>query len=472
MQSTNRLDGVRHTQGSIFIGLVLLLTAPTASVAAANYAAWPNGPSPSNNPNFFPIGVWLQSPPNVAEYTNIGINMYIGFFGSLDQGSLSSMAASQMPLVPTQNSVGLTGAGNSIIRGWDQMDEPDDAQPNGSGGYNPCISPATVVAAYNAIKANNASRPVFLNFGRGVSDINWGGRGDCTGDTNYYVQASPGGDILSFDIYPVAYYGGELELIPQGVDNLKFWSGNQKILWHFVEGSSINGGTPPTGAQVEAEVWMSLIHGSQGFIYFVHQFSPTFREDGIFNYPALVSAASNINFQVEALAPVLNSANVSNAVQVSSSNMNVPVDFMVKQHGGATYIFAAAMRSNSTTATFNLVGVPGGTATVLGEGRQIAVTGGQFQDSFAGYGVHLYQIAVTTTNPPAAAPSLLQPVFTNNQFRFTLAGTAGSNYVVQAVTNLAASNWISIATNPASWLFIESNANLYRQRFYRGVSAP
>ena len=438
---------------------------------AASYNAWPNGPLPSNNPNFFPIGVWLQSSSNVPEYTNIGINMYIGFFGNLDQGSLTLQTASQMPLVPTQNSVGLTGAGNAIIQGWDQLDEPDNAQPDGSGGYGPCISPATVLASYNAIKTNDASRPVFLNFGRGVSDIYYAGRGDCVGETNYYVQASPGGDILSFDIYPVANYGGQLELVPQGIDNLKEWSGNQKILWHFVEASSINGGTPPTSAQVRAEVWMSLIHGSQGFIYFVHQFSPTFREDGIFNYPALVAAVSNLNFQVKSLAPVLNSDNVSNVVQVSSSAPNVPVDFMVKQSGGAAYIFAAAMRNNSTTATFSLTGIPGGMATALGEGRQIAITNSQFQDSFTGYGVHLYQI-VSTANPPAAIPALLQPVFKNNQFQFMLAGTVGSNYVVQALTNLAATNWIPLATNPAAWLFIDSNVSLFGQRFYRGVVAP
>ena len=199
-----------------------------ASADAASYAAWPNGPSPSNNPSFWPIGVWLQSPPNVAEFKNIGINMYIGFYGSLDEGSLSSLAASAMPLVPGQNSVGLSGAGNWIIQGWDQMDEPDNAQPNGSGGYEPCVSPATVVAAYNAIRTNDVSRPVMLNFGRGVSDINYVGRGTCSGDTNYYVQASLGGDILSFDLYPVADYGGQLELISQGVDNLKRWSGNQE----------------------------------------------------------------------------------------------------------------------------------------------------------------------------------------------------------------------------------------------------
>jgi hypothetical protein len=172
------------------------------------------------------------------------------------------------------------------------------------------------------------------------------------------------------------------------------------------------------------------------------------------------------------LAPVLNSADVTNMVQVSSSATGVPVDVLVKELEGATYIFAADMRSNGTTATFSLSGIPNGTAMALGEDRQLAVTNGQFQDTFPGYGVHLYQIASSATNPPASAPSLLQPAFTDNQFQFTLVGTAGSNYVVQAATNLAAPNWISLTTNAAPWLFSDPNASVYSQRFYRAVAAP
>ena len=318
-----------------FLALLLLALSAVVGSHAASYTAWSNGPCPSNNPNYFPIGVWLQSWPNIAEYTNIGINIYVGFYGSLDQTSLLAQAAVNLPLIPSQNSVGLTGAGNAVIKGWFNMDEPDNAQPLSGGGYSPCTDPGTVVASYDSIVGNDSTRPVMLNFGQGVSEIDYVGRGSCTGDTNYYVQASAGGDILSFDIYPVSQYNGQLELIPNGIDNLKTWSGNQKILWSFAEGSNINGNAVPTAAQVLAEVWMALIHSSQGIIYFVHQFSPTFREDGLFNYPELVLAVSNINHQVTSLAPVLNTANVTNVLQVSSSNPGVPVDTLVKEYNGA-----------------------------------------------------------------------------------------------------------------------------------------
>ncbi len=79
---------------------------------------------------------------------------------------------------------------------------------------------------------------------------------------------------------------------------------------------------------------------------------------------------------------------------------------------------------------------------------------------------------VTATNPPAAAPAFTPPVFAGNQFQFTVTGTAGSNYVVQAATNLAAPNWINLVTNTAPFVFVETNATGFSQRFYRALVAP
>ncbi len=81
-------------------------------------------------------------------------------------------------------------------------------------------------------------------------------------------------------------------------------------------------------------------------------------------------------------------------------------------------------------------------------------------------------VSLPATNAPAAAPTFSSPTFLNNQFQFTLNGTAGSNYVVQASTNLAAGSWLSVQTNTAPFVFIESNLDSFPQRFYRGVVAP
>jgi hypothetical protein len=73
---------------------------------------------------------------------------------------------------------------------------------------------------------------------------------------------------------------------------------------------------------------------------------------------------------------------------------------------------------------------------------------------------------------PPTGPTLSAPSYDNGQFQLRLDGTPGSNYVVQASTNLAETNWVSLRTNPAPFLFIESNAVNFPQRFYRGRTAP
>lgn len=42
----------------------------------------------ANHPNFFPIAVWVQRPSNAAAYNSIGINMFVGIWGGLDQVKL------------------------------------------------------------------------------------------------------------------------------------------------------------------------------------------------------------------------------------------------------------------------------------------------------------------------------------------------------------------------------------------------
>jgi len=69
-------------------------------------------------------------------------------------------------------------------------------------------------------------------------------------------------------------------------------------------------------------------------------------------------------------------------------------------------------------------------------------------------------------------PTFSTVALTNNQFRFTVNGWAGTNYVVQATTNLTATNWISLKTNAAPFQFTETNANTFSQRFYRAKIWP
>ncbi len=72
---------------------------------------------------------------------------------------------------------------------------------------------------------------------------------------------------------------------------------------------------------------------------------------------------------------------------------DVPVEAMLKRHGGDVYVFAVGMRDGTTTARFQVAGLAGtAKAEVLGERRTIDVRDGTFQDEFRAWDVHLYRI--------------------------------------------------------------------------------
>ncbi|MEY2466735.1 MAG: hypothetical protein QOD03_1256, partial [Verrucomicrobiota bacterium] len=78
-------------------------------------------------------------------------------------------------------------------------------------------------------------------------------------------------------------------------------------------------------------------------------------------------------------------------------------------------------------------------------------------------------VVIPLSGPPAIAPLLSSANVTGDQFQFTLAGTAGSNYVIEISTNLL-DGWIPVYTGAAPIIFTESATNL--QKFYRGKTLP
>jgi hypothetical protein len=357
---------------------------------AAYYAKWTHGPP--SDPSFYPIMVWLQSPPNATKYKAVGINFFTGLYQGPTDAQLTALASAGVPTICDQAGVWKAHAADTTIRGWLQPDEPDNAQSNGQGGYDPCISPATIVSGYQTMVANDATRPVMLGLGRGVADVNWVGRGTCTGMTDMYPMYAKGGDILAFDIYPVNE-GVPLELVAAGVDNLIKWSGGTKPVIADIEASNFDNTARPSPAQIRSEVWMAIVHGAAGTQYFCHRFMPTFSETDCLDDAPTAAALKAINAQLTGLAPVLNSPPVANGVTVKSSAAAIPVDVLLKRQGGATYLFATEMRAGATTATFTLARLPAtATAEVIGESRTLPVSTGVFQDDFQGYGVHLYKV--------------------------------------------------------------------------------
>jgi hypothetical protein len=379
------------------------------------YAGWSNGIP--TDPAFFPIAVWLQGSWHATELAQLGVNIYVGNNAGTDSMAVSDLTTIKklgMYAIIGQDSVGLADimdatVASTVIGWWMSPDEPDNAQTLSGGGYGPPVSPATLVTQYNAYKAKDPTRPVFLGLGQGVAYDNWEGRGSNPPAEAKYVPAS---DIIAFDIYPYNNCGGDANeqvtcsqfwLNAFGVDRLHQWSNRNQAVWTDFETTVItaNTTTGPTPTQTISEVWLALIHSANGVIYFLDSWNPSFREDAIFADSAMVTAVTGLNAQLKLLAPELNSASIPNLVAVTSSNASAPIDTMVKANGTSIYVFSAISRAGTGAGSFVIGGMSGNAmAKVVGENRSVNVTGGKFSDNFAANGVHIYQIDLAAAKCP------------------------------------------------------------------------
>ena len=404
---------------------------------SAYYGQWSLGP-PSNQ-DYFTRGVWLQSPWNAPLFEGVAVNQYVALYDGTveadpnDGPILPLLRDYKMPVFGDQAS-GLTGPNaaehltDPIINAWVQEDEPDNAQTDANGNYIACVAPSEIVALYNQFKAADPNRPVFLGLGQGTgwnADSCYYGRGGFAGcgcndadngfsDYPTYVQ---GADILASDVYPIND-GNPLWWISRTTDRLRYWSDYSKPVWQWIELVNFDGvpNLMLTQDEIEAEVWMSVIHGARGVGYFVHQFAPVFEEDSIF-YPEhknAEAAVADTNIRLAALARPLNTPPVGNGVTVTSSNPNAAVNVLLKRYGGSTFLLAvndglpqnqtpdadpmlemsvfcggsdtctdsiaaaggalSMSRAGATTATFTLRGLPP-TATAIVLGENLALRG-------------------------------------------------------------------------------------------------
>ncbi len=372
---------------NIFVGVLLSLVGQFALADESSANGFPS------DPGFFPVGVWLQSPDNASKYRSIGINTFVGLWEGPNEAQLAALAEANMFAVAGQNEVGLNSINGHVIRAWMQDDEPDNAQPLPLVGYGTCTAAAEVARRSQEMKIIDPTRPVMINFGQGVANEFWRGRGSCNGDQHYYDSAMRGADIVSFDIYPVGsktpQVKGKLEYVARGVTNLVKRATDRQSVWTAIETTALDPNRRPTAAEVRAEVWMALTHGAMGIVYFVHEFKPHFREDAIFRYPEIVAEVTETNRLIKSLAPVLRSPTISDAIEVHTTG---EIATMVKVFENTTYIFAVAMQNSPSIVRIKVRDGLKASASLIGEGRSLAIAEGSFEDEFEGYGVHLYRI--------------------------------------------------------------------------------
>ena len=107
------------------------------------------------------------------------------------------------------------------------------------------------------------------------------------------------------------------------VSRLVEWSRDGQRVWNTVAASGIHvDRIKLTPSQLRSQVWMSLIHGSRGIIYFVHLFGgPKLVEAALLDDPEMLRAVTQLNRQIHELAPILNSSTLAYPVNAHDRYM-------------------------------------------------------------------------------------------------------------------------------------------------------
>jgi hypothetical protein len=371
---------------------LLLLAGSLAATALAQAPAtrWANGPP--NDPAFFPLGVWLQTPDDAARYRDIGVNLYVGLYREPTRQQLERLDSADMRVICAQNETALAYEGPAIV-GWMLHDEPDNAQARPGGGYDPPTPPADVVAAYERTFRADPTRPILLNLGQGAAWDDWWGRGVRTKKPDDYPQYLKGCDIASFDIYPVTHehgdVAGRLEFVGRGVQRLLAWSRGTKPVWACIETARVgNADVRPTPEQIRSEVWIAICSGASGIVYFAHEFAPRFVEAGLLAHEEIAAAVRQLNAEVLAHAPALNTKPVGDVVTANADATRIAL--RVHRHGGALHVFAASLISEPARVSFRVRGARDGELEA-GE-RRIPIANGVFEAELAGSAFAWYRI--------------------------------------------------------------------------------
>ena len=469
----------------ILVTAVALLLTIGGTIGGFELSQGPAKPAPTlttpassglpTSSSFFPIAVFDQSPSGgdvQAPYTNQaqamaaeGININIGensnsevtadLEASCAAGTYlfggNSVTAATVPVVEadanaadstaypncSKNMVayqvgdeGCSSTTPGLLAGVMAADPTRLANWGQSGGF-PAAMPCPTIAAASSIVSGDVYENINTYIGAADSTCNVkGGQSDCTYgygiQTSRYVAAAggkpvwtdveTGSDALGFSEAQGAC-NSTTNLCPQGNEQRA------------------------TPEQVDSDVWLSIINGAKGIIYFCDD-STTGADaclgGGANGNPSACAPtcdiAANLTYidsNVSLYAPELNSSNTS-GVTVSSSNSAVPVDEMTKVVGNTTYIFTEADRgAGTTTATYTDPALAGQTATLVYDsasqydssqykdvGSSFAInSSGAFSDSLTGdtgnaLNAISYQVKIYEVNTPATTTTTQAPTTT------------------------------------------------------------
>jgi hypothetical protein len=287
--------------------------------------------------------------------------------------------------------------GNLLM--WTWKDEPDIGSAPGQ------VAPSRMLALTQATHNNDPNHPVITNLaGYPFSNIN-----DRRNGWHYPIVANSSeliSDVYSADMYPYIYQssGWTVAQWLAGIDKQQAYTYNLVPWFTFVEAGiqpcsnppTCAGGAGPTPAQLTMEAWLAVIHGVKGISWW--------GSDLTYSDSAHLAAMAAFATRASQLTSVILGTSGRTVTSNCTTDHN-RVDAAVRESGGYVYVLAARLTDvgeqsdPAINAQFNVSGVGSGSASVVGENRSVAVSGGVLADSFSTYGVHIYQIPAGNSQP-------------------------------------------------------------------------
>ena len=175
-----------------------------------------------------------------------------------------------------------------------------------------------------------------------------------------------------------------------------------------------------------------------------------------------LSSTTTFQVQINGTAPGsgYDQLNVNGSVALSNALLNVMLGFTPAI--GSSFVIVANDGTDPVIGTFS----------GLAEGSVLNVSGFAFQLSYAGGSGN--DVTLTRISPPARFQSIARLPNAQIQIQAT-GGLSGFSYSIQAATNLIpVVQWsnlgAAVADSGGHFLFTDTNAALFRARFYRAVS--
>ena len=175
--------------------------------------------------------------------------------------------------------------------------------------YEPRARPAETLKEYQAIKAADPTRPVFMTLtGHFHPHFQQWTAEQRTSLYPEYIQAT---DVVGYDIYPI--YGWNkpewIYLVHDATGLLSEQAGSRPV-YAWIETGKGGQWTGPlerqkdvTPAHIRAEVWMAICQGATAIGYFTHVWKPSYQQFGVPEENR--QALRRMNDQITRLAPAI-----------------------------------------------------------------------------------------------------------------------------------------------------------------------